>query len=183
MQSVCTLLPDEYTQRILDARASICEDPVLAAIYDPATAHFTHQLAANYDWEALEAALADFAKQWRPFEIRTTGLLVFTNGPSPTITAGVLNNSRMAEFHAAVFELVSKFATDPIAESGEPDLWRPHVTIKRCDADSERLGRAMAKLAHKNFKWTTVCDNITVQYDPIGDSKQHVIRLRFPLGT
>ena len=42
---------------------------------------------------------------------------------------------------------------------------------------------AMAKLAHENFKWTTVCDNITVQYDPIGDSKQHVIRLRFSLSS
>lgn len=78
MQSVCSLLPQEFAGRIVDARARLSEDPALGTIYDPPFAHFTHQLAVDYEWDGLASALAQFAKVHKPFEVRTIGILAFT---------------------------------------------------------------------------------------------------------
>jgi 2'-5' RNA ligase len=180
MQSVCSLLPQEFADRIVDARARLSDDPIIGAIYDPPFAHFTHQLAVDYEWGGLASALAEFAKTHKPFEVRTTGILAFT-GQGAGIGVGVRIDSRLMEYHSQLWETVSKFALERVDSFYEPANLVPHVTIKRCGTDADAFGKAMAKLANEEFYWNMTIDSVAVQHDPGKNSRTHYLRLRFPL--
>lgn len=180
MQSVCGLVSPEYFRQVVDLRASLCEDPAIGAIYDPPFVHFTLQLAEEYDWQGLEAALAAFARDWKPFELRTVGLLAFT-GNGTGITVAPYKDPNLAEFHATVWETVTPFAQGRVDQFYHPDRWVPHITIKRCGPHDDSFGHAMAKLAKTNFGWTMSIDNVAVQHDPGKNSLTHYLRIRFPL--
>lgn len=177
MQTVCTRLPEPYWSQVLDYRAKLAEDPLLAALVDPPTAHLSHVLAEDLDWEGLEPALAEFAWSQKPFELRSSGLICFT-GESTFIVIRVLKDRRLAEYHEALYEAASKFAIKPDLHY-EPDRWTPHVTIKRCGPHAEAFGAAMAKLARESFTWTMPIDHVSAQYDSGGNERYE--RLRFPL--
>ncbi len=181
MQSVCSLLPDQYFRKVVDLRAALCEDLAVGAIYDPPFVHFTLQLAAEYDWPELAAGLAQFAKRNQPFEIRTIGLLAFT-GTSTGIAIAPCKDPQLADFHAGVWGIASRCAQGRVDEFYHPDNWVPHVTIKRCGPTEQSFGKAMASLAKEDFKWTMTVDNVSVQHDPGQNSLTHYQRLRFPLG-
>ncbi|MPZ13622.1 MAG: hypothetical protein GEU73_04230 [Chloroflexi bacterium] len=180
MQSVCTLLPSDFYERVIDLRASLSADPALGAIYDPPFVHFTLQLAPEYDWPGLEAALAAFAKRQPPFDVRTVGILAFT-GSGTTIAIAPFKDQRLADFHAGIWATVSPFAQGEVDLFYHPERWVPHVTIKRCGPHGESFGKAMASLAKERFSWTMTVDNVSVQHDPGKNSLTHYLRLRFPL--
>lgn len=180
-QSVCVLLPEEYHQRVIDLRADLSEDPALGAIYDPPFVHFTVQLAPEYDWEGLAVGLAAFARSEKPFAVNTSGLLAFTGGDTG-IAISVRRDAALVDFHARAWDVVSKYAQGDPVPFYHPDRWVPHVTIKRCGANPESFGRAMARLGRESFAWTMTVDNIAVQHDPGTNSLTHYLRLRYPLG-
>jgi 2'-5' RNA ligase len=180
MQSVCVLLTPQYASRTVDARAALCEDPSIGALYDPPFAHFTLQLAEEYDWSGLEAALATFVKQWQPFELQTVGLLAFT-GANTGITIAPRKDRKLLEFQAAVWETITPFAEGRVDQFYHPDNWVPHITIKRTGTNASGFGNAMARLASDDFKWTTQVTNVSVQHDPGKNSQTHYLRSRFLL--
>lgn len=181
MQSVCGLVSSDYFRQVVDLRASLCEDPAIGAIYDPPFVHFTLQLAEEYDWQGMERALTALAKDLKPFEMRTVGLLAFT-GNGTGIAVAPYKDRQLAEFHAAVWETVSPFAQGRVEQFYHPDRWVPHITIKRCGPHDQSFGHAMAKLAKTDVSWTVRIDNVAVQHDPGKNSQTHYLRLRFPLG-
>jgi 2'-5' RNA ligase len=182
MLSVCSLLPTEYFNRVVDARALVSEDPLLGAIYDPPFAHFTHQLAEEYDWEGLTEALHDFALSHKPFEARVAGVRAST-GRSTGIGLGVSRDTAMMAYHTEVWQLVSKFAVGRVDPFYVPESIVPHVTIKRCDTHWQSFGDAMVKLATWDFAWTFSVNSISVQCDPGHNSLTHYQRVCFPLGS
>jgi hypothetical protein len=178
MQTVCTRLPEPYWTRVLDFRKQLAEDPRVGAIFDPPTAHCSHVLTEDFDWDGLAPALEAFSRTQKPFLFRTAGLLCFT-GQEPTIALNVAKDVRLAEYHAALYEVASKFAINPVP-SYAPEKWVPHVTLKRCGPDGQAVGAAFARLAHERFSWEFLIDAVSAQYD-LGGSDQRVERLRFPL--
>ncbi len=182
MQSVCSVLPFDPWHQVIDARALACEDPVLGAIYDPPFAHFTHQLAEDYDWDGLTAALAAFAKQHEPLEVRTTGLHVFS-GADIGLTVSVYRSKALIAYHDALWETVLPFAKGRHRGMDEPPTWLPHITIKRCATDYDRFGSLMSQLAQRDFAWTFTIDNVSVQCDPGQNSRTHYQRIFYRLGS
>jgi 2'-5' RNA ligase len=182
MQSACSLIPLEFASQIVDARAALSEDPVIGAIYDPPFAHFTHQLAEDYDWDGLGEALADFAAKHQPFEARTSGLLCFTGPNSADVAVAVFRSPDLLAHHAALWHVLRPFARGRVNDFYEPQNLVPHITIKRCGNDADRFGAAMAKLAQRNFKWSMTIDNVSVQCDPANNSQTHFQRLTYALG-
>lgn len=178
MQTVCTRLPEPYWSRVLDYRTELAKDPLLAALFDPPTAHLSHVLCEDLDWEGLEPALAEFAKHQKAFELRSSGLICFT-GEAAFIVIRVLKDDHLAEYHEALYEATSKFAIEPDFHY-QPHRWTPHVTIKRCGPHAEAFGAAMAKLARESFTWTMPIEHVSAQYDG-GGSGERYERLRFPL--
>jgi hypothetical protein len=140
MQTVCTRLPEPYWTRVLDFRKQLAEDPRVGAIFDPPTAHCSHVLTEDFDWDGLAPALEAFSRTQKPFLFRTAGLLCFT-GQEPTIALNVAKDVRLAEYHAALYEVASKFAINPVP-SYAPEKWVPHVTLKRCEPDGQAVGAA-----------------------------------------
>ena len=182
MQSVCTLLPEEFAQRIVDARAQMAEEPSIGVIYDPPFAHFTQQLAEEYDWDGLSAAMAEFAAKEEPFDVPTLGVWIGGNGEFADAAVIPLANEQMRDLHERLWRVVTPFAQGNVNDFYAPENWFPHVTIKRCGTDHEAFGRAMARLVDTSFRWTFTVDNVSVQHDPGKNSRTHYLRLRFPLG-
>jgi hypothetical protein len=181
LQSVCSVIPVEFNRQIVDARADLSEDPLLGAIYDPPFAHFTHQLAEDYDWEGLEAALVQFASTHQAFEARTIGLLCAT-GEDTGITVGVYRSPELVAYHNELWDVTLPFARGRMRKQDEPPTWLPHITIKRCGKHFESFGAAMTKLSTRAFVWTMTIDNVSVQHDPQNNSQTHYQRLKLPLG-
>ena len=181
MQSVCSVIPAAFNSQVIEARAGLSEDPLLGAIYDPPFAHFTHQLAEDYDWEGLEQALREFARTHQPFEARTIGLLCAT-GEDTGITVGVYRSPALVAYHNELWDVVFPFARGRMRKQDEPPTWLPHITIKRCGKHFESFGAAMTALARRSFVWTMTIDNVSVQHDPANNSQTHYQRLCFPLG-
>ena len=182
MQSVCTLLPEEFEQRIVAARAQMADEPSIGAIYDPPFAHFTQQLAEEYDWDGLTAAIAAFAAKEQPFEAKTLGLWVGGNGENVDIAVMPYASQQMRDFHDRLWQVITPFAQGNVNQFYAPENWFPHVTIKRCGTNHEEFGRAIGKLVDADFRWSFMVDNVSVQHDPGKNSKTHYLRLRFPLG-
>ena len=182
MQSVCTLLPEEFEQRIVAARAQMADEPSIGAIYDPPFAHFTQQLAEEYDWDGLTAAIAAFAAKEQPFEAKTLGLWVGGNGENVDVAVMPYASRQMRDFHDRLWQVITPFAQGNVNQFYSPENWFPHVTIKRCGTNHEEFGRAIGKLADADFRWSFMVDNVSVQHDPGKNSKTHYLRLRFPLG-
>ena len=180
MQSVCALFPDEFFRRVVDLRADLCEDAALGAIYDPPFVHMTLQLSEEYDWPGLESALRQVAQERQRFDVRTLGLLAFT-GREATIAIGPYRDQQLADFHAAVWEASTKFASGRVDPFYEPNRWVPHITLKRCGANERSFGDAMQRLAKESFAGTVVLQAIGVQHDPGKNSLTHYMRLRWPL--
>ena len=178
IQFVCALVPAEYAQRVVALRAALSSDPVLGAIYDPPFVHCTLQLAEEYDWDGLTGALADFARNWQPFEVATNGLFAFT-GKATAIAIAPGKDRRFAEYHAAVWETITPYAQGRVDPFYHPDRWVPHITIKRCGPHSASFGAAMQQLAREDFGSTITIDNVAVQHDPGKNSLTHYLRLRF----
>jgi 2'-5' RNA ligase len=165
MQSVCSVLPPEFNARVIEARALFAENPAIGVIYDPPFAHFTHQLAEDYDWDGLEAALAEFAARQRPFEVTTTGILSFT-GRSAGAAVAAFRSEELLEYHDDLWKTITPFAKGRVDSFYETRTLVPHVTIKRCGTNWQGFGEGMARLAHLDFQWTTTIDNVSVQHDP-----------------
>ncbi|MSQ09568.1 MAG: hypothetical protein EXR52_00970 [Dehalococcoidia bacterium] len=181
MQSVCSLLPSEYAERVVEARARLSGLPAIGAIYDPPFAHFTHQLAEEYDWEGLRQAPGAQAKREKPISVRTSGVLLFS-GEELSLAVAVFRSQQLADFQARVWDVVSAHAQGTIVGFYQPEVWLPHVTVKRCGKDPKVFGEAMSLLAQNNaFDWSMTVDNIAVQHDPGKNSRTHYLRLHFPL--
>jgi 2'-5' RNA ligase len=182
MQTLALLLPEPFASRVVEARARLAEDPALGRIQDPPFAHFTLQMADDYDWDGLADALTRFARQQAPIPIRTVGLLAVT-GPSTGITVEPYRDDRLARFHAELWEVATPFARGTVAPFYLPDRWVPHVTIKRCGPERAAFGRAMATLSDDTFIWTTQVEQISVQHDPANNNLTRYQRLLVPLGA
>ena len=180
MQSICTLLPDDLAMKVVAARAILAEEPTIGAIYDPPFAHFTLQLAEDYDWDGLAEALKDFAAREEPFEARTLGLLLWGQSGLDVAVMPHLDDP-LREFQARVWRVVSPFAQGNVRKMDTPGGWIPHVTVKRGGSDRTAVGRALTRLVGEQFSGSFAVDNISVQHDPGKNSRTHYQRYLFPL--
>jgi 2'-5' RNA ligase len=183
MQSICTVLPEEFAAKVVEARAILAEEPSIGAIYDPPFAHFTLQLAEDYDFEGLAAALEALAAREEPFEARTLGLLLW--GASGMDFAVMPHaGQRLRDFQTRVWEAASPFTRGNVRKMDTPGEWIPHVTVKRGGPDRDACLRALSRVMEQTdgFAWTFTVDNIAVQHDPGQNSRTHYQRYLFPLG-
>ena len=182
MQSICTLLPDDFAQLVVNARADLAEKPSIGAIYDPPFVHFTQQLAEEYDWDGLARALAEFTANEQPFEAQTMGLWVGGNGENVDVAVVPYASEQMRDFHDRLWQVVTPYAKGNVNQFYAPGTWFPHVTIKRCGTDHGAFARAIQRLVDRDYRWTFTVDNVSVQHDPGKNSRTHYLRLRYPLG-
>jgi 2'-5' RNA ligase len=182
MQSICTLLPEDRATKVTEARATLSEEPSIGRFYDPPFAHFTLQLAEDYDWPRLEAALTDFTSKEEPFAARTLCFATFGDGKESGILVLPYLDERLRAFQERFWAAVEGTAIGNIRKSDTPGTFMPHVTVKRCGPDHHAAGRAYTRLLENSYAWDFTVDNVSVQHDPGKNSRTHYLRWRFPLG-
>jgi 2'-5' RNA ligase len=179
MQSICTILPEDLAEKVAEARAMMSEEPSIGRFYDPPFAHFTLQLAEDYDWPRLEAALSEFTRNETPFEAKTIGLLLWGNGD---VAVAPYLSEELRAFQERFWHAIEGCAIGRVRQMDTPGTFLPHVTIKRTGDDHHANGRAYARLLDVTYDWTFTVDNVCVQHDPGKNSRTHYLRWRFPLG-
>jgi 2'-5' RNA ligase len=137
--------------------------------------HVSYHVAAAYDLARLEPIVRALAREFAPFQVRTTGLGVFT-GAQPVLYLPVVRTVPLSHLHARLWEALA-----PAAGGGNanyhPDRWLPHVTIGFGDVPPERLAPIIAHLAARSFDWDITLDHLVVIYDR---GAGQIVQARYP---
>jgi 2'-5' RNA ligase len=177
MHGVVSLLDSTHYEQVerlwteLEARFGV------RGVYITPYPHISYHVAAAYDLARLEPIVRALAREFAPFQVRTTGLGVFT-GAQPVLYLPVVRTVPLSHLHARLWEALA-----PAAGGGNanyhPDRWLPHVTIGFGDVPPERLAPIIAHLAARSFDWDITLDHLVVIYDHGGGQ---TVQARYPFG-
>ena len=174
MHGIVSLLDPEHTRLVESLWVELENEFGLTSLYAPRIAHFTYQIAEDYDLKRLAAALEQFAQRQRPFRVRTTGLGLFTGG-SPVLYIPVVRDADMTRIHAALWQAVEGLGSG-VSPHYSPESWMPHVTLAQGDLNDDNLPRVIHFLSQRDFEWEIVINNIAFIYH-LGD--EYRLKYRF----
>lgn len=75
MHGVVSLLDSAHTRLVESLWVALENEFGQSSLYMPRIAHFSYQIAEQYQVNRLGAALEQFAQERRPFRVRTAGLI------------------------------------------------------------------------------------------------------------
>src|SRR5579871_3200774 len=84
VNGVVSLLDGEHYQQVETLWAELAERFGLRGVYVTPFPHFSYHVASHYDTGQLEPILRQVASKIHPFQIKITGLGIFT-GPQPVL--------------------------------------------------------------------------------------------------
>lgn len=131
--------------------------------------HFSYQIAAGYDREALEATLRALARTVKPFTIRTTGLGEF-NGPWPTIFIAIERTPRLSAIHENVWNACLPHSRAPM-DYYRPEAWVPHITLAHGEErnsvplSEDDVTRVRKILRGEDFPTDLTINNLSLVWD------------------
>lgn len=139
-------------------------------------AHFSYQVAREYDTDRLKIILENIATQVQPFQVRTVGLGIFT-GDDPVLYIAIQLDSSLVNLQKRLWNALVE-VTDAPNKLYHPHNWQPHITLTHKDVNHELLPQVVRLLAERDFYWTISIDNLAV----LGGDDTHKIINHFPLG-
>lgn len=139
--------------------------------------HFTWMGAEEYALDPVEDALADIARQIRPFSVLTSGLGIFT-GPLPIVYVSLVKDALLLDIQQVIWDKVIRYSVDPNPYYA-PRRWIPHITLAH-KVDPLRLGCAIGDLAFQPIEYEILVDHFAIIYYV---NHQGGIYTRFRLGT
>lgn len=141
MYAIVSLLDEHHYTRIEDLWHDLEVECGLSGVTLTPLPHFSWHIASEYDYRRLEASLLELAASTPPFNVRTTGLGLFT-GASPVLFIPIVKDPALADFHLQVWQ---RSQTTAIGASPHyaPEAWVPHITLAYGDVDAVKLGCAM----------------------------------------
>jgi 2'-5' RNA ligase len=123
-------------------------------------AHFSWQVAENFDLEKTGEILERLARKTRPFPASASGLGIFS-GPIPVLYIPVVKDENLLRFHTALWE-ETKWVVDGTNGHYSPQAWIPHITLAHGDVDLGKLNCAMQRLAFKPLNLDIRVDNLAL---------------------
>jgi 2'-5' RNA ligase len=167
MHGLVSLLPSPYYEQVEALWDELESDHGLHGIRVTPYPHFSWQIAADYDFEALEAAVGAIAAETPPLVVRTTGLSLFT-GLRPVLYIPVVKEAALMRVHARIWEaaLAVSQGSSPYYS---PTAWMPHISLGYEDITSANIGPLVTELAFRTFNWEMTVDNIALIYEPDGE--------------
>ncbi|MEO6061139.1 MAG: 2'-5' RNA ligase family protein [Thermoflexales bacterium] len=124
--------------------------------------HLSFHIAPRYDLIRLEAGLRPLARETRPFEVRTTGLGIFT-GPTPVLYLAVTRSPALSALHARAWAACDAAAQDS-SDLFAPNVWVPHITLAHLDVTPANLPGLIADLGGRDFAWTITLSAFTALF-------------------
>ncbi len=171
MHGIVSLLDAQSTRLVESIWVELENEFGLSNQYVPRIAHFSYQIAEDYDIKRLGAVLERFAQTQRPFHVKTTGLGVFT-GSSPVLYIPVVRT----HLHMALWTAVEGAGTG-VSAHYKPNSWMPHIALAQGDLDADNLPRVIRRLSSRDFAWDIVVNNVALIYQTGGEH-----RLKFWFG-
>src|SRR5713226_8869485 len=163
MNAVVSILDKQHYQIVEDIWAKLERELAVRGVYSTPYPHFSYQVAQHYDVEQLELILQHFALNSTPFQVRTTGLGIFT-GPHPILYIPVVRSPELTQFHQMLWSEISKIGFG-IQHYYYSELWIPHITIGIDDINTYNLPRIMRLLSERNLNWEIAINNIAFIYE------------------
>jgi hypothetical protein len=158
MQAVVSLLDDDHYLLTETLWRELDTTFGLRGVYTTPHPHFSYHVARSYAPELLRDRLNRLARSTSPFQVKASGLGIFT-GCSPVLYIPVVRSPGLTQFHQA---LCAELATCAAGSASYylPDAWMPHITIGFGDMPGDVLAEAVRLLAARDFNWTITMDNL-----------------------
>jgi 2'-5' RNA ligase len=149
MHGLVTLLPSPYYERVEALWKELETEHNLQGIKVTPFPHFSWQIAADYDFDALAAVLQE-----------------------------VVKTIQLIEFHAQLWQRTQGIAKEP-SPLYHPDNWVPHISLAYEDVDQGNVSAVIRKLAFEPINWEMNVENLALIYEPDGAIGQLKYRFEF----
>jgi len=162
MYTIASLLPQDANQ-LLENLWNSLQDECSTALVTPAPfPHISWQIAGNYLLNNTKIVIADFCEQYRPFEIHSKGLGLFT-GVSPILYCPVVKNFNVYSIHQTIWSRLDGLCQD-INPNYHIDNWIPHISLSYGDLTPQNLTCAISRLLLNEFEIHSFVDNISILF-------------------
>lgn len=159
MMGIVSLLDDLHYQYIENLWAELQQKFGVKGVYVTPFPHFSYHVANDYNIDILEPILQRIAANQASFQVRTSGLGIFT-GEAPVLYIPVVRHPILTQFHELLWRELSNTGNGTL-EYYHPDHWLPHITIGFGDLSSDVLAHIAQYLSKRTFRWQITVDNLT----------------------
>lgn len=176
MHGVISLLDPQATRLVENIWVELENEFGLSSVYVPRIAHFSYQIAEEYNVKRLGAVLEQLAQSQRPFHVRTSGLGLFT-GSSPVLYIPVIRNRELTQLHSVLWQAIDDEGSGK-SDLYHPGNWIPHITLAQGDLDRDNLPRIVRWLSDRDFTCEIVVNNLGLIYQT---GNEYRLKFRFGL--
>lgn len=177
MHGVVSLLPQPYYKEVEYIWNELEKEVGLTGVKVTPYPHFSWQIAESYDMTKLTGVFKDIAASTKPFEVKTTGIGLFT-GSSPVIFIPVVKDIQLLKLHYSIWEKLKQIGEN-LSDYYSPQLWVPHISLAFGDVTKENIGTVLEKLSFMNFNWNFEVDNISFIHELAGQIGELEYRFDF----
>jgi 2'-5' RNA ligase len=136
--------------------------------------HLSWHVSMDYDAAALDDFLKHILPSLEPFDIRTTGVGIFS-GEHPVVYLPVVKTRKIVELHELLFKGINHLTGSP-NRFYNPDVWIPHITVVYESSLMENICGVINELARKPIETTLRFDHLAVIYrdgDVLGQQERY----------
>lgn len=179
MHGIVSLLDEHHNQIVEQLWVDLASRFDVRGNFDNNIAHFSYHVADGYDFARLEQFLTEKAQHTKPFNIKATGLGIFS-GSNPIIYVPLVRTASLTHLHQALWH-----ALDGLCNGRHhyyaPDVWIPHITLGHDAITPANLGSVVQWLNQQALNWEININNFAILRDP-GDSSHDLVQ-RFDFGN
>lgn len=164
MCGIVSFLDDVHNELVDELWRDMVSDCTVTNKHLPPLHHFSWQVFDSCDFQQLNDAITEIARDTLPFTVRTSGLGVFS-GESLVIYVALIKDEELMRFQKKLWQKTINFAQE-ISPFYNPDSWTPHITLINGTNKDKDIICALDKLIKMNFVWEFTVDSIAL----IGDA-------------
>jgi 2'-5' RNA ligase len=163
MPDLVSLLDPAHYALVEGLRAELAERLGVHSLALTPYPHLSYQVAGQSDPDQLRGLMQGVATTAEPFQVRATGLGIFT-GANPMIYIPIVHNLALRHFHERIWTECSAPSTG-LVPYYHPDNWLPHITLGRADSHADNLPAVIDLLGPRTFEWDIRIDNLALIWD------------------
>ena len=180
MHGVVSLLDEHSTKAVQDLWVELANDFGVRQLAERIPyPHVSYHVAQQYDEQELIKHIEDLARQATPFQIRTTGLALFT-GTHLVLYVSIVRPLELSQFHQNIWQTITPVGSG-LSPYCQPTSWVPHITLAEHDINPENLARIFAHLSSNPLCWDILIDNLAVIWSTrTSQDPRYELRYKFP---
>jgi 2'-5' RNA ligase len=140
--------------------------------------HLSWLIAEDFEWSRLDTTIQEIANNLQPFQVRTTGLALFT-GPSQVVYIPILRTTEVSRVHEMIWQRMLPLGYG-ISQNYAPSKWVPHISLAYGDVTPVTLPCIMERLANRVYNWEIEVANLAFINEPTGQAGTLRYRYEFP---